>query len=239
MGNGQSAVGHSMTAHFGLSGDSNRPAPLPIAHCPLPSTARTGVLGGTFDPVHLGHLILAEEARWALRLERLVLMPAAQPWRKAERQVTAADHRLAMLRLAVADDPSFDVSTLEIDRGGPTYTVETLAALRSELGEGVELVFVLGEDALLDLPHWRDPAGILRLARLGVAKRPGTPPIDLAALERVLPGIEDRIEMIPMPLIEISSTDIRRRVREGGTIRYLVPAPVQAYIAEHALYRAR
>src|SRR5215203_4808428 len=102
---------------------------------------RLGVLGGTFDPVHTGHLILAEEAREALRL-------------------------------AVAGNPSLDVSTLELERGGPTYTVETLAALRAELGEAVELLFILGEDALLDLPHWRDPAGILRLARLGVAARP-------------------------------------------------------------------
>jgi len=195
------------------------------------------MLGGTFDPVHLGHLILAEEARWALDLDRLLLMPAAQPWRKAERDVTPAHHRLAMLRLAVAEDPHFDVSTIEIERGGPTYTVETLTALRSELGESAELVFILGEDALLDMPHWRDPAGILRLARLGVAARPGNPPLDLPALERTLPGLRERMQIVPMPQIDISSTDIRRRVREGGTIRYVVPQPVREYIAEHGLYR--
>jgi nicotinate-nucleotide adenylyltransferase len=203
-----------------------------------PPAQRVGVLGGTFDPVHLGHLILAEEARWALGLDRLLLMPAAQPWRKAERDVTPAAHRLAMLRLAVADNPDFDVSTIEVDRGGPTYTVETLAALRSEVGESVELVFILGEDALLDMPHWRDPAGILRLARLGVAARPGGAPVDLAALERSLPGVGERMQVVPMPLVEISSTDIRRRVREGGTIRYLVPRPVQEYIVGRGLYRA-
>ncbi|MGD9889790.1 MAG: nicotinate-nucleotide adenylyltransferase [Dehalococcoidia bacterium] len=201
--------------------------------------ARIGVLGGTFDPVHLGHLILADEAREALGLDRLLLMPAAQPWRKAEREVTAADHRLAMLRLAVADNPAFDVSTLEIDRGGPTFTVETLAALRAELVTPADLVFLLGEDALLDMPHWRDPAGILRLARLGVAARPGSAPIDFDALERAMPGVTGRVEVVPMPLVAISSTDIRRRVREGRSVRYLLPQPVQAYIVEHRLYQAR
>lgn len=197
-----------------------------------------GIFGGTFDPIHLGHLILAEEARWALGLDRLLLMPAAQPWRKSERVVTPAAHRLAMVRAAVADDPYFDVSTVEMDRGGPTYTVETLAALRAELGPEPELVFILGEDALLDMPNWRDPAGIVRLARLGVAARGGSPAADLAALERTLPGIRERVSVIPMPEIEISSTGVRRRVREGGSIRYLVPRAVAAYIAEHGLYRA-
>jgi nicotinate-nucleotide adenylyltransferase len=199
---------------------------------------RIGVYGGTFDPVHLAHLILAEEARCSLGLARLLLVPAAQPWRKSHRAVSPAAHRLAMLRLAVADDPYFDVSTVEIDRGGPTYTVETLAALKAELGADADLVFILGEDALLDLPNWRDPAGILRLAYLGVAQRGDGEGIDLGPVEQVLPGIRDRILRIPMPRIDISSSEVRRRVREGGSIRYLVPRPVQAYIAEHGLYRA-
>lgn len=208
-----------------------------IAECRLP-IARIGVLGGTFDPVHLGHLILADEAREVLRLDRLLLMPAAQPWRKVEREVTPAHHRLAMLRLAVADNSAFDVSTLEIDRGGPTFTVDTLAALRAEMDASADLVFILGEDALLDMPHWRDPAGILRLARLGVAARPGRPPIDIDALERAMPGVSERVEVITMPQIGISSTDIRRRVREGRSVRYLLPQAVQDYIVDHGLYRA-
>jgi nicotinate-nucleotide adenylyltransferase len=142
-----------------------------------------------------------------------------------------------MLRLAVAGDPYFHVSTVEIDRGGPTYTVETLAALRGELAAADELVFILGEDALLDLPHWRDPAGILRLATLGVAQRPGGVRADLDALERVLPGLRGRIRFVEMPVIGISSTEIRRRVREGRSIRFQVPAAVEAYIAEQGLYR--
>jgi nicotinate-nucleotide adenylyltransferase len=200
-------------------------------------TAKVGVLGGTFDPVHLAHLILAEEARGALGLDRLLLLPAAQPWRKSQQRVTGAAHRLAMLRLAAAEEPAFDVSTVEIDRGGPTYTVQTLAALRAELGPDVELYFLLGEDALLDMPNWRDPAGILRLAQLGVADRSGETTVDLDALDRALPGIRDRTTVIPMPRIEISSTDIRRRVREGRPIRFLVPRSVEEYIERHALYK--
>src|SRR5829696_567148 len=146
--------------------------------------ARVGVYGGTFDPPHLGHLILAEEARWGLGLDRLLLVPAAQPWRKAARVVSSAEHRLAMVRLAVADDPYFGVSTVEIERGGPTYTVETLEALQRELGPGAQLIFILGEDALLDLPNWRDPAGILRRAMLGVAERGEGKGIDLGPVER-------------------------------------------------------
>jgi nicotinate-nucleotide adenylyltransferase len=198
---------------------------------------RIGVYGGTFDPVHLAHLILAEEARCALGLARLLLVPAAQPWRKSHRVVSPAVHRLAMLRLAVADDPYFDVSTIEIDRGGPTYTVETLAALKAELGTEVDLVFILGEDALLDLPNWRDPEGILRLAYLGVAERGDGQGIDLGPVERVLPGIGERILRIPMPRIDISSSEIRRRVRDGGSIRYFVPRAVEEYITDNGLYR--
>lgn len=197
---------------------------------------RVGIFGGTFDPVHLGHLILAEEARWTLGLDRLLLVPAAQPWRKSDREVSPAVHRLGMLRAAVADDPYFDVSTVEIERGGATYTVDTLTALRAELGAAADLVFILGEDALLDMPHWRAPAEILRLARLGVASRGGALAADLTALEQALPGIRERVTVVPMPRIEISSTDIRRRVRDGGSIRYLVPAATRDYIAEHRLY---
>jgi nicotinate-nucleotide adenylyltransferase len=153
--------------------------------------------------------------------------------------VSPAAHRLAMLRLAVADDPYFDVSTIEIDRGGPTYTVETLAALKAELGVGAELVFILGEDALLDLPNWRDPAGILRLAYLGVAERGDGGGIDLGPVARLLPGIRERLLRIPMPRIDISSSEIRRRVREGGSIRYFVPRAVEEYITETGLYRGR
>lgn len=196
-----------------------------------------GVLGGTFDPPHVGHLILAEQARVALGLEKVLLMPAAQPWRKSHRTVSAAQHRLAMVQAAVAGDPYFAVSTIEIERGGPTYTVETLAALHATLSSTTELVFLMGEDALLDLPHWHDPPGILRLASLGVAARGGQLATDLAALETALPGIRTRVRVVPMLRVEISSTDIRHRIATGNSIRFLVPPAVAAYIETHGLYR--
>jgi nicotinate-nucleotide adenylyltransferase len=199
---------------------------------------RLGLLGGTFDPPHLGHLILAEEARTTLALDRVLLMPAGQPWRKGGRAVTPAHHRLAMVERAVAGDPYFAASAVEVERDGPTYTVETLVALRRDLGPGDEIVFILGADALNDLPHWHDPVGIVRLARLGVAAREGVAESDLARLEQALPGIRARIDVIEMPGIEISSTDLRRRVVEGRSLRFQVPAAVAEYIAVEGLYRA-
>jgi nicotinate-nucleotide adenylyltransferase len=239
MRNGDAAVQPVTDSAPSLRPAGNRsPSQVSSAQPGCHSVFRTGVLGGTFDPPHLGHLILAEEARCALALDRVLLVPAAQPWRKSDRAVSPAAARLAMLRLAVAGDPYFDVSTLEIDRGGPTYTVETLAALRAELAPVDELYFILGEDALLDLPRWRDPAGIIRLARVAVAARDGDLSADLAALEQQIPGIRARVDVVPMPQIGISSTEIRRRVREGGSIRFLVPPAVAGYIAEQGLYRA-
>lgn len=204
----------------------------------LDGARRIGVLGGTFDPPHYGHLILAEQARELLALDQLLLLPAAQPWRKSDRAVTPAAARLALLRLAVADDPYFAVSPMEIERGGPTYTVETLAALRETLGPAASLVFILGRDALLDLPNWRDPAGILALASLGVAARGGLPGAELTALNAALPGLRERLTVVPMPQIDISSTDIRRRVAEGRSIRFLTPPAVIVAIVEEGLYRS-
>lgn len=194
-------------------------------------------MGGTFDPIHVGHLMLAEQARDGLGLERVLFVPAGHPWRKAGRHIAPVADRVAMVRAALADDPFFDLSLVEAERSGPSYTVETLAQLQGELG-GADLFFIIGQDALVDLPHWRDPAGIVRHARLAVAGRPGLPPVDSAALERAVPGISARIDRVHMPQVDISSTDIRQRVAEGRSIRYLVPPAVEAYIREQELYRA-
>lgn len=196
-----------------------------------------GILGGTFDPLHLGHLILAEQARTHLALDGVLFVPAGQPWRKAGRQIAPVADRVAMVQAAVAGDPHFIVSLVESERDGPSYTVDTLAALAEQYGPAAALHFILGEDALADLPHWRDPAGIVARARLVVAARAGWTPVNAAELERVAPGINQRIDVVPMPRIEISSTDIRRRVAAGISIRYLVPATVETYIAAHGLYR--
>ncbi|MDO8616632.1 MAG: nicotinate-nucleotide adenylyltransferase [Dehalococcoidia bacterium] len=195
---------------------------------------RLGVLGGTFDPVHLGHLILAETAREQAALGRVLFVPAGRPWRKAGRQIAPAEHRLQMLRLATADNPAFAVSTIELYRQGPSYTAETLAALKAEHPEAA-LFFILGEDALADLPNWREPERIRELATLLVARR--------ARTERspesgggAPPGTDERLTWLEMPLIEISATDIRQRARRGGSARYLVPDAVEAYIRETGLY---
>ncbi|HEY7294431.1 MAG TPA: nicotinate-nucleotide adenylyltransferase [Dehalococcoidia bacterium] len=197
---------------------------------------QVGVLGGTFDPIHLAHLRLAEEAREQLRLDRVLFVPAPRPWRKAGRKITPVEHRLAMVRLAVAGNPAFAVSTVELEQQGPTYTVLTLEALRAELGAGATLHFILGADALRDLPNWWQPERIVTLARLAVAARGRMPLHGVEALDRRLPGLLAAFERVEMPALAISSTDLRRRAAAGRSLRYLVPDAVAAYIAAHRLY---
>ncbi len=196
---------------------------------------KLGVLGGTFDPVHIAHLILGETAREQLGLGKVLFVPAGQPWRKAGRTIAAAEHRLAMLRLAIEGNPAFEVSMLEVERPGPSYTAETLTELEGEEG-GVELFLVVGEDSLADLPNWREPERILQLATIAVAAREGEARAAGTA-ERGLPGLPERVVWLKMPLIEISATAIRERVRQGLSIRYLVPDAVERYIQENGLYR--
>jgi nicotinate-nucleotide adenylyltransferase len=200
------------------------------------TTRRIGVLGGTFDPPHIAHLVLAANARHDLALDEVCFIPAGQPYRKVNRDVAPAEARLAMLRAAVADLPWAAVSTIELERDGPTYTTDTLELLTAE---GGDWWFVLGTDALADLPHWRDPARIVEVARLALALRPGEfengdiPPGTLAAV----PGIRDRIDRVRMPLLEISSTDLRIRVAEERPTDYLITPPVRAVIDQLGLYR--
>lgn len=193
--------------------------------------ARLGVLGGTFDPIHLGHLILAEQAREQLRLDRVLFIPAGDPWRKSARKIAPAKHRLAMVELAVAGNDAFVFDDRELRRAGPTYTVETLRELRAGLQVNDEIYFILGADALADLPNWRDPAGLADVAMLAVAPREG-----VAA--PALPIDASRVVRIEMPLIDISSTELRKRARQGRSLRYLVPDAVEAYIRDHGLYQA-
>ncbi len=191
---------------------------------------RLGFLGGTFDPPHIGHLILAEAARQQLQLDKVLFIPAGDPWRKADRRVTPAVHRLAMTRLATQDNEAFEVDDCEVKREGATYTVDTLKELKSRLHSDDLLVFLAGQDALADMPHWRDPAGIAEAAVIAIAPREGSPlpvglPFDMSALPR-----------IEMPLIDLSSTSLRRRAEKGLSLRYLVPDAVEAYILDNELY---
>jgi nicotinate-nucleotide adenylyltransferase len=191
------------------------------------------VLGGTFDPVHVGHLLLAEEAREQLGLEQVLFVPAGKPWRKAGRRISKAEDRLAMLRLAAEENPAFEVSDLEVSRLGPSYTGETLASISTEQKDA-EIFFILGEDALADLPNWRDPDRIVELAVLAVARRPSDIPDDRdLELMAIAPGRE---VWLSMPRIDISSSEIRERVQKGLSVRYRVPDAVEAYIREHKLF---
>jgi nicotinate-nucleotide adenylyltransferase len=193
---------------------------------------RAGVLGGTFDPIHIGHLILAENAREQLQLDKVIFIPAGEPWRKAHRDVTSARNRLAMTRLAVQDNPHFEVDDCEVTRPGATYTVDTLRELNSRSGAADELYLILGEDALVDLPQWRDPEGISREAMLVVAPREGSrEPEDL-------PFDPARVVRVEMPYIAVSSTDLRQRARDGRSLRYMLPQPVEDYIRRNKLYLA-
>ncbi|HYM16152.1 MAG TPA: nicotinate-nucleotide adenylyltransferase [Dehalococcoidia bacterium] len=194
---------------------------------------RVGVLGGTFDPVHVAHLRLAEEALEALGLDEILFVPAGDPWRKSARPMTPAEHRLAMLRSAVVGNDGFGISDIELRRPGPSYTADTLAELAGERLDD-EFWFIVGADALADLPNWHEPARIVAHATLAVAPREPQE-VNIAAL--AIPGIAAKIETFPMTRLDISSTEIRARVAAGRSIRYLVPDAVERYILAHALYR--
>ncbi|HET9319038.1 MAG TPA: nicotinate-nucleotide adenylyltransferase [Bryobacteraceae bacterium] len=207
---------------------------------PAVRSERVGVIGGTFDPIHAGHLILAEETRLALSLSRVIFVPAGHPWRKANRDITPAADRMAMVSLAVASNSTFDVSSIEVVREGPTYTADTLQEVRAQLHADTDLWFILGSDALLDLEHWHDPGRIVALARLAVAVRDsataGSGALRLGGLEDLVSGVRDRIDVVAMPRVGISSSEIRRRLRQGISCRYWLPAKVERYAVERNLY---
>ena len=200
------------------------------------SEMNIGVLGGTFDPVHKGHLILAEEARTQLNLTEIIFIPAGQPQLKGDKIISPAEHRLQMLRLAIADKPYFKLSAMEIERAGPSYTVDSIADLRDELGEGDELFFILGWDSLARLIEWRDAPRLIKMCYLVAVPRPGYPPPKLKALEGPISGIKQRVMLMDKPKIDISASAIRERVARGLPIRHLVPEPVNRYIKQHKLY---
>ena len=195
------------------------------------------MLGGSFDPIHLGHLIAAEETARQLQLDQVLLTPAKDQWRKPDRDLVLAPDRLAMVRLAVAGNPRLGVSEVDLRREGSSYTKDTLADLDAEFAGGADLFFVLGFDAVTDLPNWREPARILQLATLVTVVRPGYS-IPWEALEAVSPQARDRIRPITMPEVGISSTEVRRRLAAGESVRYWVPDTVIDYIHQHHLYGA-
>jgi nicotinate-nucleotide adenylyltransferase len=195
---------------------------------------RLGVMGGTFDPIHNGHLVTAEEAFWQFDLDEVVFVPTGHPWMKDHPQVSPAEDRYLMTVIATSPNPHFSVSRLEIDREGETYTVDTLAALRDEQGEDTELFFITGADAILEIFHWKDPEDVLSLAHFIAATRPG---YDIARFEAEAPTAHPKVSVMSIPALAISSTGIRERVKEGRPIRYLVPDGVVTYVDKAGLYR--
>ena len=197
---------------------------------------RVGIYGGTFDPPHLGHLILAETAAGSLKLARVVFVPAGTPPHKHKADVRAsAEHRLIMVERAIADNPRFALSRVDVDRAGPHYSVDMLRLLRDEY-PGAEFVFLIGADTLRDLAKWSRPQELIRLARLGVMRRPDAEP-DLDALERDIPGISARIDWIAAPRVEIASHVLADQIAGGCSVRYQVPDAVLATIRQLGLYR--
>ena len=197
---------------------------------------RVGIFGGTFNPPHLAHLICGQEAYLGLGLDRVMLVPARVPPHKAVEEEPGAEHRLELCRLAVRGDERFEVSDLEMDRSGPSYTVDTLQELHSRAPDN-ELFLIVGGDIAAGLPEWHEPEHVLSLATLAVAKRRGTPQ---AKIEQALSGLRggDRSTFFAMPTIGLSSTMIRRRVSSGTPIDYFVPEAVSHYIHHHQLYRS-
>ena len=199
---------------------------------------RVGVFGGTFDPIHLGHLAVARSIQSSLGLDNVIFVPAGQPWLKADTPVSHVKDRVQMLRLALARRRAFELSTIEADRPGPSYTVDTMEALQRQLGSDADLFFLLGSDALMDIAKWKEPQRLIQLCQLVAFARPGFGLPTMEALEAAVPGISLRVVFAEVPQVNIRATDIRRRIAEGRSIQRLVPRAVERYILEHGLYEA-
>ncbi len=198
---------------------------------------RIGILGGTFDPIHIGHLILAEEAWFQLQLDRVYLAPAGDPPHKAGRQLAPVRDRLCMAELATADSDHVIISRVDADRPGPHYTSDMVRLVQAEAGPNTEIYFLMGMDSLRDLPTWHEAAWLVEHARLVALSRHDVE-LDWDALEAALPGVRGRVIILDMPELEIASHVIQQRVRNGQPIRHMVPRAVEAYIQKHNLYRA-
>ena len=199
---------------------------------------RIGILGGTFDPPHLGHLWLATLATEALQLDRVLFMPAAQPPHKRRQEISGATDRLLMTRLAISDNRDFELSAIEMERPGPSYTVDSVEELQRQIGARTSLYLVMAADSLSQIETWREPDRLLSLVEWVVGPRPGVELPQRAALDRRFGEAAKRIHLLSGPSLDVSSSEIRARVAAGHTIRYLVPRAVEELIVERGLYRA-
>ena len=202
----------------------------------MSATTRVGLLGGSFDPIHVGHLHIARQARQRLNLDRVVFVPAGQPPHKLAQALTGPEHRFEMVRRAVDGLTHFSVSRIDLDRPGPSYSVDTVRLLQERWGPQTRIYFLIGADSLADLPKWYHTRQLLDLCQVVAVGRPGYR-VDLAALERRFPGAPPVILLESVSLVDVSATRVRQRVAEGRSIEGLVPPAVAAYIAAHGLYR--
>lgn len=200
------------------------------------SVEKVGVFGGTFDPIHIGHLAAAQDAASTLELARVLFVPNRLPPHKQGQTVTGVDQRVAMVRLCVDDNPLFQLSTIELERDGPSYTLDTMRELRAQLGAETRLVFLAGCDSLNSLHTWHEPRALLDEFDVAVLERPTGSVTDWAKLEQQLPGIRERVTTVPVPQLDVSAADLRQRVRQGRPIRYYVLPEVEEYIHDHDLY---
>lgn len=199
---------------------------------------RIGLFGGTFDPPHLGHLILASEAQTQLGLNRLLWILTPEPPHKLDQTITPVEDRLAMVQLAIADNPAFELSRIELDRPGPHYTLDTIQLVAAQ-NPGADIVPIIGGDSLRDLPKWHEPQKLVYACHwIGVMRRPYDRS-NLDELESQLPGISSKVHYVDAPLLEIASREIRNRIAEGKSVRYYLPANVFDYISQHHLYQER
>jgi nicotinate-nucleotide adenylyltransferase len=200
---------------------------------PPPGRPSIGMMGGTFDPIHVGHLVVAETVREALALDRVLFVPAGLPPHKPAGEVTAVEHRVAMVDLAIAGNRAFELSRVEVDRSGPSYTVDTVERLAVD----AEVTVILSAETFHELPSWHEPERLFAAARVAVVPREGYPAPDPGWLAATFPGREDRVVYVTAPHLGLSSTAIRDRVSAGRSIRYVVPDAVAAYIDHQRLYR--
>ena len=198
---------------------------------------KVGILGGTFDPVHFGHLRIAEEAQQRLNLDIILYIPAGQPWIKTNRNITPGVHRIKMLELAITHMFPFQISTCEIEHKGPSYSIDTMTIISEQIGGEGELFFILGWDSLIDMPRWKKPDELIKICYLVALTRANVCRPDLQILEKAIPGIANRTIILDMPPIDISSSDIRNRSAAGLSLKGLVPDKVAEYIVAHSLYR--
>ena len=195
-----------------------------------------GIMGGTFDPIHLAHLAVAEEAKRQVNLNKVIFIPAGKPWLKDDSYITPAETRVQMLQLALSDKLDFEISTMEIERPGFTYTIDTIREMKTHNEPDDELFLIMGYGSLAEMPEWREPVLLIELCRLIVAPRLGLSAPDMKSLEEVIPGITNKVVFLDRPEMDISASEIRENVRRGLSVSRMVPEKVDEYINLHGLY---